>query len=402
MRIRSISCFYNPATPHAAQVLKRLAELVSTATRRFRDAGFEVQSARLATVPFPLVLKTLTEEAAVEFAVEMQAKALSHGFVFVSLGPALASVPESYELVRPMLAAAGSVFLGAEIANGEQGVLLNGAKACGKIMAETSRITPDGFANLHFAGLANVAPYAPFFPAAFAHDAPPAFALAIEAADLVLGIFQSARSLASAHKRLLQTLEAQAKALSAIAEEMETLFEVEFKGIDMALAPYPQAWCSLGSALERLGPVKLGLSGSLAAAAFLADILDQGNWPRTGFNGLLLPVLEDSVLAGRAGEGTLTIKDLLLYSAVCGTGLDTLPLPGDATPEQLAAVLVDVAALSSRLHRPLIARLMPIPGKKAGDEIHFNFEYFADGRIMDLPAQPLQGLLDSSETILLR
>jgi uncharacterized protein (UPF0210 family) len=111
----------------------------------------------------------------------------------------------------------------------------------------------------------------------------------------------------------------------------------------------------------------------------------------------MLPVLEDSTLADRAAYGTLSIKDLLLYSTVCGTGLDTVPFPGDASPDQLAAVLADVAALSVRLGKPLTARLMPIPGKAAGDDIHFNFDYFADGRVMALPALPLRGPLNGNE-----
>ena len=93
----------------------------------------------------------------------------------------------------------------------------------------------------------------------------------------------------------------------------------------------------------------------------------------------------------------LTVKDLLLYSTVCGTGLDTVPLPGDVTVEQLYALLLDLAALALRLGKPLTARLMPIPGKAAGDEIHFNWDYFADGRVMALPAQPLRGVFAGSE-----
>jgi len=78
----------------------------------------------------------------------------------------------------------------------------------------------------------------------------------------------------------------------------------------------------------------------------------------------MLPVLEDSVLARRAEEGLLSIKDLLLYATICGTGLDTIPLAGDTTLEQLKAVIMDIAVLSVRLDKPLTARLMPIPGKK--------------------------------------
>jgi len=55
--------------------------------------------------------------------------------------------------------------------------------------------------------------------------------------------------------------------------------------------------------------------------------------------------------------------------------------------------LIDLGAISLRLDKPLTARLMPIPGKSAGDEVHFDFPYFADSRVMSLPAQPLTGLL---------
>jgi uncharacterized protein (UPF0210 family) len=79
--------------------------------------------------------------------------------------------------------------------------------------------------------------------------------------------------------------------------------------------------------------------------------------------------------------------------------LDTLPLPGDTGVEQLEAILLDVAALSLRLNKPLTARLMPIPGKKAGDPTGFDFEYFANSKVLEVPAQPLTGLLSGNETI---
>jgi hypothetical protein len=104
----------------------------------------------------------------------------------------------------------------------------------------------------------------------------------------------------------------------------------------------------------------------------------------------MLPVLGDAVLARQAAEGTVTIKDLLLYSAVCGTGLDTVPLPGDTTADQLVPLLLDLSALALRLNKPLTARLMPIPGKKAGDLTDFKFDYFANSRVMALEAEALK------------
>jgi uncharacterized protein (UPF0210 family) len=129
--------------------------------------------------------------------------------------------------------------------------------------------------------------------------------------------------------------------------------------------------------------------------------MDQADFLRAGFSGLLLPVLEDATLARRAAEGNLNVMDLLLYSVVCGTGLDTIPLPGDTSAEQLSAVLLDLASLSLRLAKPLTARLMPIPGKNAGDPTGFDFAYFANSRVMSLHAAPLERFLGGDEVFTL-
>jgi uncharacterized protein (UPF0210 family) len=138
------------------------------------------------------------------------------------------------------------------------------------------------------------------------------------------------------------------------------------------------------------------LHGSLLAAALLTEAIDRAEFLHTGFSGLMMPVLEDSTLARRAAEGTLTIKDVLLYSAVCGTGLDTIPLPGDTTAEQIFPLLLDLCALALRLDKPLTARLMPVPNKKAGDETNFDFAFFAPSRILALDSEPLTGSLSGT------
>jgi len=61
-----------------------------------------------------------------------------------------------------------------------------------------------------------------------------------------------------------------------------------------------------------------------------------------------------------------------------------VPLPGDVSEEELAGILLDVAALALRLDKPLTARLMPIPGARAGDRTGFDFEYFANGCVLDV------------------
>jgi len=99
---------------------------------------------------------------------------------------------------------------------------------------------------------------------------------------------------------------------------------------------------------------------------------------RTGYSGLMVPVLEDNVLAKRWAEGTYTVDSLLAYSAVCAGGLDTIPLRGDISEDQLARMLGDVASLAFKWQKPLAARLLPVPGAKPGDKTSFG-----DARMMD-------------------
>jgi hypothetical protein len=160
--------------------------------------------------------------------------------------------------------------------------------------------------------------------------------------------------------------------------------DVRFAGIDFSLAPFPEEASSIGAAFERLGVDCFGASGSLFVASVLTDSLRRARLPRCGFCGLMLPVLEDAVLAARSKQRLFGINELLLYSAVCGTGLDTVPLPGNASEEELAGILLDVAALAVRLDKPLTARLMPVPGARSGEMTTFDFPYFANGRILDL------------------
>lgn len=393
MKIRSVTGFYDPGAARAGYTLARLAALAQAAQATFGSAGYPVQTLRLATVPFPLMAPTCCDDSALNLVRTLEGEATRAGFDYLSLGPALPEEPQSYRLIPQMLAETQRCFFGGLMTR-SGAVDLAAVRACGQVIAEAARLTADGFANLRFAALANVPAGGPFFPAAY-HAArhPAGFALALEAADVALQAFDAASTLAEAQQNLLAALERATGELLPLAEALALRHKVNFAGFDISLAPFPGELTSLGAALERLGLPALGWAGSTAAAAFLASTLDRGNWRRVGFNGLMLPVLEDSTLAARAAEGVLTAKDLLLFSTVCGAGLDTLPLPGDSSSEQLSALLLDVAALACRLNKPLTARLMPVPGKQAGEQTSFVFDYFVNSRVMALPAQPLRALL---------
>jgi hypothetical protein len=402
MKIRSITCFVDLEQPINPAVLPVGARFLSAARPAFVNAGYEVQTARLATVPFPYFTAGLDLPAIVDLVHSLEKAALEQGFEYLSLGPALPDAPASYPILPDLLAATQAAFFSGMLTTSGGGVSLPAVHLCAEIIQRAAPLSPDGFANLRFAALANVPAGSSFFPAAYHSGGPPGFALALQAADLAVEAFSAAASLEEARQSLVEAMQAHAHLLERVALDVEKQSGVKFRGIDFSLAPFPEQALSLGTALERLGVPILGLHGSLAAAAILADTMDRARFHRAGFSGLMLPVLEDAVLAQRAAEGVLSVKDLLLFSAVCGTGLDTVPLPGDVTAEQIYAVLLDLACLAQRLNKPLTARLMPIPGKATGDLTGFDFAFFANSRVLDLQAGELGGVLSGKEILYLQ
>jgi uncharacterized protein (UPF0210 family) len=402
MKIRSITYFFNPGWPLKEEALEKARDFITAARSQFEAGGYQVETARLATPPFPAWLPDLRADDLLAAAQTLENRMPDLGFNYISLGPALPDLPESYALIPEALRQTQDVFFSGVMTRPGGGVSLAAVQACARLIHQAAPITEDGFANLRFAALANVPPEAPFFPAAYAGERSPAFALATEAAGLAVQAFSEAGSLGEARQRLTDAIQMHGQALSEIAGNLTGELGLPFAGIDFSLAPFPEEALSLGTALERLGVPAVGLHGSLAAAALLADTLDRAEFPHTGFSGLMLPVLEDAVLAKRAAQGLLTVKDVLLYSAVCGTGLDTIPLAGDTSEGQLAAILLDLAALAQRLDKPLTARLMPIPGKAPGDPTGFDFAYFANSRVMALQAEPLEPPFSGGETFTLQ
>jgi uncharacterized protein (UPF0210 family) len=397
MKIRSITYFMNVGWPLKEERIQEAGIFLSTARSAFEAAGYEVQTTRIASVPFTSLLGADAIGLTPRFAQRLSNSIAANGIDYAALGPALPDVPESYEMIPDAIAASKNIFFSGVMATAHDGISLPAVRACAEVIIRNATLAPDGFGNLRFAALANVPPGGPFFPSAY-HDADqPTFALALESADLAVTAFANAKTVEEGRRALIDELENHARKLAYAAEPLKFRFNVRFGGLDFSLAPFPAEAQSLGAALENLGVSKVGEHGSLAAAAILTDAIDRADFPRAGFSGLMLPVLEDAILAKRANE-TLTVKDLLMYSTVCGTGLDTVPIPGDTTNGQVAAILLDICALALRLHKPLTARLMPIPGKKAGELTSFDFDYFANSQVMSVEAEAPGKLFAGNET----
>ena len=398
MDIRTVTYFLDPGYPLADDRIADAGQFSSAVKAALAEAGYTVQTLRLAITPFPRVLNGDPSRLKA-LALDLEAACFVHKLDYAALGPARpADGPAMYQAIPEAIAATERVFASASIAEASGGVSLPAVRWAAEIIQRNASLSANGFGNLRFTTLANVPPGSPFFPTAYHEGGAPMFSLGVEAADLAVSACAEATSLTDARARLVKAVEDHGQRLAKAARKPGGVRGLRFGGIDFTLAPYPEAARSLGAALERLTGHPLGSHGTLAAAAFLADALDRARIPSVGFSGLFFPVFEDSVLAARAAEGRLTVNDLLLYCTVCGSGLDTVPVPGDISLDTLAAILLDVGALSLRLNKPLTARLMPIPGKKAGDDVHFNFAYFADTHVLALREGGLGGLMAGDET----
>jgi len=263
------------------------------------------------------------------------------------------------------------------------GINFPALKAGAKIIKKLSE--PEPFNNLRFCISTNVPSNTPFFPASYHdHSDKGKFSIALEMADEVVTIFSEANTLTEAKINLRNRFLEIYDLILNICEKVAQKYGIEFSGIDFSPAPFPELKRSIGTAIEELGIEYFGANGSMLGAALITNAIPKHKEKVLGFSGLMQPVFEDYTIAKRLSENKLNLDSLLLYSTVCGTGLDCIPLPGEISERELFYILLDIATLSiTHSNKPLTSRLMPIPGKKAGDDVIFDFEYFAPTKVIE-------------------
>ena len=343
----------------------------------FEAAGYEVETLRVASTPVIAKLNPRDRESALAKLQRFDALTVANG-ITASIGPVLVADRADAELpswAAELARTTKSLSFSIVVASPEVGVHHQGAAVAAQTMIAVANVTSDGVANFRFAAAANILPGTPFFPVAY-HQGPDAVAVGLESASLVQQAFAGAADAHEGTDRLRSMLDV---ALAPVADLAESFARREgrvYLGIDPSPAPAHDR--SIGAAIEALTHVPFGSASTLEACAAITTALKTLQVRTCGYAGLMLPVLEDPILAQRATEGRYGIRDLLLYSSVCGAGLDVVPIPGDTPAETLAGLIRDVAVLSSKVRKPLSARLLVVPGKKAGEGVHF-----ADPRLTD-------------------
>lgn len=385
--VRTITLGVEEEHPLKAARIREAARVLAEGQRRLNDAGYEVQTVRLSTNPLFDDLASWPADRLMEYVRDLQHMLDDAGISYCSLGPAQAARPafplERIDLIPDLLAATSALNLTVQLADREHGLREEAARPTACVMKRLAGETAEGFGNFNFAMLACVEPGTPFFPAAY-HSGPASLALGLQGAGIIAGVAKTLResgdgappSLARITEVVRAALEEQATPVIEVGQALAGEHGLRFSGID--LSPAPMGEDSMAAAMEAFGYGPLGTPGTVALAAALTKAIKTTSLPTCGYCGLMLPVLEDALLGKRWEEGRVNTHDLLLYSTICGTGLDTIPLPGDVSEETIARLLLDVAALAWRLNKPLSARIFPVPGKRAGEYTAFSSPYLTN------------------------
>jgi uncharacterized protein (UPF0210 family) len=395
VKIRAVTLGLDlPAPEVVSAPFEQAARFLTAAKTAFEAVGVEVQTTRVAGPDLSRTLAVVGAEGLAKWTRQIEAAACAAGIDYLAFGRVPASAHEVVaNQVAPMLAAGEVGFLSADLVDGHVPSVAM-ASACAKAVKQLAQSTPQGFGNLRFAATAHCPPNIPFLPAAYHVGGVSRFSIAVQAADVIVEALSGPGGMSEIEDRLVRALEVAADPVERVAEDLAQRHGYAFVGIDLSPAPFPSDDVSIGGALESAGVDRFGAPGTLYVAAMVTRAIRRTKICRCGFSGLMLPILEDSVLARRAGEHPPSLHELLLYSAVCGTGLDTVPLPGGISEAELAGAYLDVAALSVALNgKPLTARLLPVPDAVAGDLTTYTFDYFSNTRVLPAANAGASGVL---------
>ena len=383
------------------RIVSAAANLAATCRMVSSRYGIPIVNRRLSVTPIArigyghgpegmLAIARTLDAAAAEVQVDLIGgfTALVHGGITVGAADLLESLPV-------VLSQTNRVCSSVNVATSRAGINMDAVKILGQKLRDIAHATADrgGFGCAKLVIFANAPEDNPFMAGAFLGEG---------AADVVIHIGVSGPGVVKrALERLLET-QPDCK-LNDIAEEIKsTAFRVTRVGeligrevaarlgvafgiCDLSLAPTPKVGDSVGEILMLMGIDRIGAPGSTAALAMMNDAVKKGGLFASssvgGLSGAFVPVMEDIVLANAAEAGYLTLEKLEAMTSVCSVGLDMVPLPGDTDADTLAAIIADEMAIGVFNNKTTAARLIPVPGKKAGERVSFG-GLFGESAIM--------------------
>ena len=380
-KIRTVTAFVRLDRQNYRQQVAQALTMLRDARAQFTSAGYEVETIRITSQPFPEIIKGLTPQQTLDFFREYDQLAQQEGFT-PDIGPAMTRDDDdssNADLLARIIAGTQSIN-GFIVVADDTGIHWKAVRAAARINKYLEEHTTHSEGNFRFAAGAFPPAIAPFYPVSYTSGAGREFAIGMESANIVQTAFANSKGdFVAASDRLALALGREAQKVEVIAQRIASKSGWNYQGIDLTTVPLKDI--SIGAAMESLVGSELGSPGSLSAALVITSAVKQVHVKQAGYSSLMLPVLEDSVLAKRWEAGAISRDSLMSYSSVCSTGLDAVPLPGDISQRDLENIISDMASLAVKWHKPLSARLLPVAGKHAGEMTEFGSPYLVNVRI---------------------
>lgn len=369
------------------KILREAGDLVTTCQQVSRKYGIPIVNKRIAINQAADVAAGHDVEGLVEFARAIDEAASEVGIDFVGGFSAMAHkglTKSERTLINALplvLSETSKVCASVNAASSRAGINMDALLLLGETWLETARRTADkdGFGCCKLVVFANIPEDNPFMAGAFKGPGEPekVINVGVSGPGVVKRAIERLRqsgltmSLADIAEEIKNTSFRVTRVGELLGREVAAKVGAEFGIVDLSLAPTPQIGDSIGEILEAMGISAIGGPGSTAALAMLTDAVKKGGVFASasvgGLSGAFVPVAEDSALAAAVGNGTLRLEKLEAMTSVCSVGLDMVALPGDISAETLAAIAADELAIGVVNKKTTAVRLIPVPGKKAGE-----------------------------------
>jgi uncharacterized protein (UPF0210 family) len=414
--INLFDCASSDFNQFAARVLAkitRLAEnLVSTCQDVSDKYGIPVVNKRIALSPIAVVAAPFGPDQMVKVAALLDRAGREVGVDFVGgfsalVEKGLAKGDEALIAAIPQaLAETGRVCSSINVASSQAGINMDAVALMGRTIRDAARRSADrdGLACAKLVVFANIPPDVPFMAGAYLGVGEPEAVInvgvsgpgvvkkAIDRAMVRLDENGRPPSLGRLSEVIKRTAYKVTRVGEIIGREVASRLGVRFGVVDLSLAPSPQVGDSVGEIFQSLGLTAIGAPGSTAILALLNDAVKKGGAFASshvgGLSGAFIPVSEDLNIAAAARDGHLNVDKLEAMTAVCSVGLDMVPIPGDTSAATISAMIADEMAIGVINHKTTACRIIPAPGKKAGDTVSFG-GLLGEATIM--PVRDLEG-----------
>ena len=384
--------------PRLQAKLRRLGgKLVETVRQVSREYGVPVANSRIALTPMAelvanlpapeqLAIARVLDETAAELGIDFLGgwSALVHKGHSEADAVFIASLPE-------VLASTQRLCASVNAASSKSGINLDAVALCGEVIKRTADLTAaeNALGCAKFVVFANAPEDNPFMAGAFHGPGEPEAVInvGVSGPGVIRAMVEqlpdaSLTELAEAVKKAAFKI---TRVGELIGREVALRLGVKPGIVDLSLAPTPVPGDSVGEILMAMGLEAPGIPGSTAALFLLTDAVKKGGTFASssvgGLSGAFIPVMEDTAMALAAAEGHLSIEKLEAMTAICSVGLDMVPLPGDTPAATLAALIADELAIGVANNKTTGARLIPVPGKQAGDTVQLG-GLLGEGTIM--------------------